>query len=850
VRISLERRTRAPESATSLVEVITPRTNSASLTSAENLLGAVSSSEPFALEIAADCRSRRFLVRAASAAMLRHLQGQIGATYPQADLRSVSADCDPAQVGTHEQRARCALELRAANYLPIRTFTDLEIDALRSAQTDPVLGILGGLSDLPEGWRALSQLILEPAPDTWCREYLRLAVQHPLAPERVPRPSDTSLPGLMLLAVLLGAGAVGLQAYDWYRSGQWLPLVGLAVGATGAVTCGVPLAQRLLTRPVYDMELVREKVSRIAYRCELRLSLIAPTDARPADVQARLERFASSYRHYNLAAGNGFRTRTIRAGGAQLAELRPLRPRRSLPILTTRELASLWHLPHAAADVPMLERTTARRWLPLPASVAGVCRIGVSRQQDHDVPVELPEDVLRRHLLLVAKTRRGKSTLMLRLARHAMQAEPRRSVLVVDPHQDLAQIALGLVPPERESDVISVNLADLARPVGLNLLDGGLGWHPDHAVANALTVFQREFGDRHWGPRMEDVFRVALLSLVKANTARCAADAAGGRLSQYTLLDVAPLLRVDGFRKAVLSEVDDPVIHRWWSTYYEPLDRRFQAEVQNPVLSKVHRYEGHTATRRIVGQAASTIDPRTWLGEGKIVILNTARGTLGENASALLGATLLNLVALAVADQARCAPADRHAVSIFVDEFHALPGADYEGILSELGKYGANMILATQSLAQLVGARGERDLRSMVFANLDGLFAFNCSAEDATYLVPELGSALDEQDLVELGEHQCYVRLSTGGERIPTFSVKLDPPLNSDPEVRLRLAAASAERYGRDAADVDADLRCSLARVALASKPVAAPAAARARNEHRVPKKGQNSEPKEVHARA
>src|SRR5439155_18470958 len=91
-----------------------------------------------------------------------------------------------------------------------------------------------------------------------------------------------------------------------------------------------------------------------------------------------------------------------------------------------------------------------------------------------------------------------------------------------------------------------------------------------------------------------------------------------------------------------------------------------------------------------------------------------------------------------------------------------------------------------------------RALRATVFANLDGLFAFHTSAEDARYLVRELGAEVDEQDLVALGEHQCYARLSAAGERLPVFSVRLDPPPASDPTVGAQLAAASAARHGRD----------------------------------------------------
>src|SRR5262249_58161249 len=128
------------------------------------------------------------------------------------------------------------------------------------------------------------------------------------------------------------------------------------------------------------------------------------------------------------------------------------------------------------------------------------------------VPVALSDEMLRRHLLLVAKTGRGKSTLLLRLARYLMEdgARTPRALVLVDPHRDLAEAVLGCVPSHRWSDVVYLDVGAAERPFGLNLLDVGLGWDRDKAVANALQVFRREF-DHFWGPRMEDTFRFALL---------------------------------------------------------------------------------------------------------------------------------------------------------------------------------------------------------------------------------------------------------------------------------------------------------------------------------------------------
>ena len=187
--------------------------------------------------------------------------------------------------------------------------------------------------------------------------------------------------------------------------------------------------------------------------------------------------------------------------------------------------------------------------------------------------------------------------------------------------------------------------------------------------------------------------------------------------------------------------------------------------------------------------------------------------------AALVGGTLLNLAARAISAQALLPPEQRKPVTLVVDEFHTIPGADYEQVLGELAKYGANVMLATQTLSRLdrlTDAQRTRNLRASVFSNLDGLFAFHTSAEDAAYLAEELGGGLDAQDLLELGHYQCYARLTDvrTGERLPTFSVQLDPPpVGRSTQLAAALARLSAEQYGRDALDVELDLQSALERI-------------------------------------
>jgi hypothetical protein len=317
---------------------------------------------------------------------------------------------------------------------------------------------------------------------------------------------------------------------------------------------------------------------------------------------------------------------------------------------------------------------------------------------------------------------------------------------------------------------------------------------------------------------MEDAFRFALMALFEANEAFCRQDPRWGRKSQYTILEVPALLSLRGFRRRVLKHVTDASIARWFDDYFDALDPRLRLEIINPVQTKVHRYLGSKVARRIVGQPCSTVDFQKFVAEKKMVLVNLNAFDVGEDTAALIGGTLLNLAARAISTQVTLQPDRRQPVTLIVDEFHMIPGADYEQICGELAKYGANLVLATQTLTRLdrlTIAQQTRDLRATIFSNLDGLFAFHTSAEDARYLAAELSGGLDEQDVLELGHYQCYARITDvrTGERLPAFTVQLDPPPQADIGLASQLALESAGGYGRDAIEVDLDREAALVRI-------------------------------------
>ena len=480
--------------------------------------------------------------------------------------------------------------------------------------------------------------------------------------------------------------------------------------------------------------------------------------------------------------------------------------RRSTHLLSVADIASLWHLPQAQdlADLPYVERARARTALaPSELTLGNGWKIGTSSHAGHCVPVFLPEECLRHNLLAVASTGKGKSTLFQHLAQAvcALRASSDRTVApglaFIEPHGDVVHALCGLLPASERDNVVLVDLANTDYPVGINPLDM-VGKDRDKVVDNLITIAEHLWA-ASYGSRTENVLEYALKTLADANELLIQTDPYQGPDRQYTLLDVVPLLRAASFRHAVLEQVRDSLLNDWWQHYYEPMDAHQQREITSSVITKLSKFASSRVARRILGQPRSTIDLREVVRSGKLLLINTASGVVGADLSELIGIVLLGLFEAALAEQAALSPELRRRYLVLIDEFQVYRGANYQGMLAELRKYGGSFALATQSLAYL--DRLERTLRATVLANIDHLFAFHMAGEDAR-LLHEL-DGIAEEDITNLDDFQCYVKLSLGGHRLPVFSLNLDAPPQPDEEVAQLVRLRSQQRDARPAGVVD-----------------------------------------------
>lgn len=541
-----------------------------------------------------------------------------------------------------------------------------------------------------------------------------------------------------------------------------------------------------------------------------------------------LQTLSAAYRQYHLASGAFFRVRRLSARRAS-RDLRvvsgqvafwPLRwwlhLRISTHLLSVADLAVLWHLPQAQ-DLPNLGNMQPAQSRTLPVASALTTGegypIGTSRHAGQVSTVFLPATCLRQNMLAVASTGKGKSTLFFLLAQAYLRAKAAGESTVggfvgIDPHGDFLDLLLGCLPPDLEDLVEVVDLADRAFPVGLNPLDLSAGQDRDKVVDTILQVIAALW-DLDEAPRTRNVLEYACKTLAEANLALLRADPHAGPDRQYTLLDIVPLLRQEHFRHALMEQLDgDPLLRDWWEHYYERLDSSQQADFSASVVTRLSKFASTRISRRIVGQPRSTLDLAEVIRQEKILVLKGASGDVGSDLATLMISLIAGFFHITLAEQARLAPNQRRRFFVLIDEFQTLAGIDYQTMLAELRKYGGSFALATQSLTYLDRLdHGSRTLRATVLSNIDHLFAFAMSGDDARLLHLD---GVGPEDITGLPDYECYARLSLHGRRLPLFSLRLFPAPQPDAQQQQRVRERSQQRAGRrPVEDVDALLEQS-----------------------------------------
>ncbi len=787
-----------------LLAVTPPRTGERTLLGVENMLGSIAVPEPFSLEMAGDIDGVTLMARCVDDRVVR---GQIAARYPQARIHEVPPEVDPLRLEEDERAWSMTLRTSGPEYVPLRVFRD---DDLLDPGSDPLIAILGSLSDLNEGERVVARLMLNSLGPDWSQPHMERVHGRPATP---PQDLETNRMRTdrnqgVTMAVLGLAALAALKGYFWVQAGETWKAVLLGAGIAAALAAGGWAWHRWkkARSRVYDPLLIREKVSQVAFSGEIRVTAILPPGGTAERARSLLAPVAAAYRHYEHPAGARFKVSRVKPAAVPYTGLHHatggLFGGRS--VLGVREAASLWHPPGERDETPLVARSGAKALIPSSRGIRGGAPVGETTA-GKPREIRFPKDLLRRHHLYVARTRMGKSTLMHHIVSHKMREKAGGrdpdAIVVVDPHADLVGALLEQVPESLVDRVRLIDLADERGAPGINLLDTGVFSDRDRTADSVVRV-ARGLWDQ-WGPRMQSILEQTVKTIHEANEHPDTAPH-----EQLTILDGLRLIGDDVYRAGVMTRVSDTYLLEWWARDFGNWRRETRADALAPVQTRLSYYASSKRARAILGQPRSTIDLRRVVREGGILFVSTAQGVVGRDVAALVGASLLNLVDGVIREQAGLPPHERRGALVVVDEMQSMPGVDYESMLSELGKFGASFILATQSLAKLDDI--SPTMRDTLLANVGCLAIFQVSGSDARQLVWELGrDRVSEDDIVSLPVHHCYVRATVGTERMPAFSMMVRRPDPGDPGLadRVRAAASSYVTTDEELAGQQAEAR-------------------------------------------
>jgi CxxC-x17-CxxC domain-containing protein len=396
----------------------------------------------------------------------------------------------------------------------------------------------------------------------------------------------------------------------------------------------------------------------------------------------------------------------------------------------------------------------------------------------------------RQHTYVIGKTGVGKTNLLKSMALQDIANGD--GIAIIDPHGSFVEEVLAQIPERRMQDVIYINPIDMDNPVGFNVLEV-----PDqkykHLVASDLMGIFTKIWANVWSARMEYILNNCVLALL---------DTPGS-----TLLGIPRILVDKDFRSKIIENVKDPVVRSFWVQEFESWREQFRNEAIVPIQNKVGQFLSTAMIRNIVGQEKSSFNVFDIMNQRKILLVNVAKGRVGEDNAKLLGAMLITKIQLAAMERVRIPENERKDFYLYVDEFQNFATQSFASILSEARKYRLNILLAHQYVGQLV-SDNSTEVRDAVFGNVGTMIVFRVGAADAEFLENEFLPEFQIQDLVNLPNYNIYIKLMVNGVTSRPFSALTIPAksIGGEGDSTEIIIANSRKYYSRSRKEVEDEI--------------------------------------------
>ena len=463
--------------------------------------------------------------------------------------------------------------------------------------------------------------------------------------------------------------------------------------------------------------------------------------------------------------------------------LKPL----SKSILSSSEIGDIYHFPFTRTTKTEDIVKSHSKQLPAPVSLKRIKNLDITFAENHyggnATQIGLTQDERRRHMYILGATGTGKTTMLLSMIQQDI--ENNKGLCLIDPHGDLVEDILHIIPKNRINDVVYFNPDDISYPTGINLLELTPGLKGEDAIRekefiaeSIISLFHKIYTEKYSGPRMEYILR---------NTIHTAFT-----VPNATLFTIYKLLINTKFRKSVVRNLKDENLLDFWKYEFAKAGDYQKVKMISPITNKIGRFLFSPTAKRILEQEKSTINFDEIMNEGKILLCNVSKGKIGEDNSEVFGVVIMAKIQLAALKRARMAMKDRRDFYLYVDEFQNFATPAFAQILSEARKYKLGAILAHQTTSQIE----DKSLINVTLANTGTVICFRtANPEDEKLILPQFQPYVEKGEIANLPSFRFYMRLGALNPEEP-FSGNTTLTTISEDRSRVdEVIASSRKKY-------------------------------------------------------
>ncbi len=642
---------------------------------------------------------------------------------------------------------------------PIKTYDTFDYDPL-----NVVLNVFSKLEKIGEG--AAIQLLVSPVGDKYAFPY-RQALKKIKDGASVKEAID--IPKTFFGDVWKAASVAFAASPDKKKEGK-------APGA-GSEDAIKNIEQKIAT-PVLDTN--------------IRVVASASNRARADQI---LEEIESAFHQFTDPQGNGIAFKKAeRSGVPRLLHnfsYRIFSNELNFP-LNIKELTTVMHFP--AGNVKMSQLKEARAGIapaPMNAPSEGVV-LGINDYRGAKKEIHFAKEDRVRHFYVIGQTGTGKTTLLKNMI--VQDIANGDGVCMIDPHGTDIEDILANIPRERIDDVIYFDPSHMARPMGLNMLeyDTRFPEQKTFVVNEMLAIFNKLFDMKTaGGPAFEQYFRNSALLVLEHPE------------SGATLLEIGRVLQDKAFRDMKLSHCQNPIITQFWQGAEKTTGDQGLANYVPYITNKFDVFVSNDIMRPIIAQEHSAFNFRKVMDEKKILLVNLAKGKLGDINSSLLGLIIVGKILMAALSRVDMVGAAEkpNDFYLYIDEFQNVTTDSISTILSEARKYRLSLNIAHQYIAQL-----QEGIRDSVFGNVGSMAVFRVGTEDAEFLQKQFDPVFTQSDIIKLENHNAYMKMLINGSPGKPFNMLVNPPSQGNREIVAFIKELSHLKYGRDRAEIEAEI--------------------------------------------